>query len=320
MPCSSIDRNHKPELAMALTNMEALCSFRPIFQIQNFLHSIPELRNCVSENVVEQFLKLQSTDDSEKTKKALKALFSSLMHQPVEKSSRIIRTLIERLKARKASSNKLIPEEELAIRLDYQFPSDIGILSVFLLNYLSLKPGEAIFLAANEPHAYLSGDCAECMACSDNVVRAGLTTKPKDVDVLCSMLTFEPGMPRILTGEILDPCTRIYRPPVVEFCLERIELSSRTSMHCILHSSGAPSLLLVVNGEGFLSLLLENELSSSIGNASEKEKCTESEVHEFKSRQNLKVGNAFVIAAYVSLEVVTSASKELLLLRCAVNL
>ncbi|CAJ0750428.1 1406_t:CDS:2, partial [Entrophospora sp. SA101] len=29
-----------------------------------------------------------------------------------------------------------------------------------------------IFLGANEPHAYLSG---ECMAASDNVVRAGLT-------------------------------------------------------------------------------------------------------------------------------------------------
>jgi mannose-6-phosphate isomerase len=30
------------------------------------------------------------------------------------------------------------------------------------------------------------------MACSDNVVRGGLTPKLKDVDTLCSMLEYEP--------------------------------------------------------------------------------------------------------------------------------
>ena len=36
-----------------------------------------------------------------------------------------------------------------------------------------LEPGQALYLGANEPHAYISGDCAEVMATSDNVVRAG---------------------------------------------------------------------------------------------------------------------------------------------------
>lgn len=40
-----------------------------------------------------------------------------------------------------------------------------------------LAPGEAIYLAANEPHAYVSGELVECMAASDNVIRAGLTPK-----------------------------------------------------------------------------------------------------------------------------------------------
>ena len=55
-----------------------------------------------------------------------------------------------------------------------------------------LQPGEAMFLKANLPHAYLSGDCVECMACSDNVVRAGLTPKFMDVPTLCQMLNYEP--------------------------------------------------------------------------------------------------------------------------------
>lgn len=36
---------------------------------------------------------------------------------------------------------------------------------------------QAMYLAANVPHAYLSGEAVECMATSDNVVRAGLTPK-----------------------------------------------------------------------------------------------------------------------------------------------
>ena len=48
-----------------------------------------------------------------------------------------------------------------------------------------------MFLGPNLPHAYLSGDCIECMACSDNVVRAGLTPKLIDVPTLCEMLIYQ---------------------------------------------------------------------------------------------------------------------------------
>jgi len=51
-----------------------------------------------------------------------------------------------------------------------------------------------VYLAANEPHAYLAGEIVEVMASSDNVVRAGLTPKFKHADVLCSSLTYKPGV------------------------------------------------------------------------------------------------------------------------------
>ncbi len=62
---------------------------------------------------------------------------------------------------------------------------------------------QALYLAANEPHAYISGDCVECMATSDNVVRAGLTPKFKDVDVLCNMLTYKDGNPHYVEPDEL---------------------------------------------------------------------------------------------------------------------
>ena len=48
-------------------------------------------------------------------------------------------------------------ERSLLLRLNDQFPGDVGCFCVFFLNYVTLKPGESLFLAPNEPHAYLSG-------------------------------------------------------------------------------------------------------------------------------------------------------------------
>lgn len=48
---------------------------------------------------------------------------------------------------------------------------------MYMLVQIKLHSGEAIYLAANEPHAYVSGELVECMAASDNVIRAGLTPK-----------------------------------------------------------------------------------------------------------------------------------------------
>ena len=66
----------------------------------------------------------------------------------------------------------------------------MGVLSVFFLNLVTLPAGAAIYLAANQPHAYLAGELVEVMATSDNVLRAGLTPKLRDTEVLCSSLTY----------------------------------------------------------------------------------------------------------------------------------
>lgn len=72
------------------------------------------------------------------------------------------------------SEDKQTDLQKLLLRLDGQYPGgDVGCFCIFFLNVLTLQPGEAMFLGPNEPHAYLFGDCIECMATSDNVVRAG---------------------------------------------------------------------------------------------------------------------------------------------------
>lgn len=45
----------------------------------------------------------------------------------------------------------------LLLQLHQQYPGDIGCFAIYFLNLLNLKPGEAMFLEANVPHAYLKG-------------------------------------------------------------------------------------------------------------------------------------------------------------------
>jgi mannose-6-phosphate isomerase len=47
--------------------------------------------------------------------------------------------------------------KEILDKLNREFPGDVGIFTMYFLNIITLKPGEAIFLEADYPHAYLSG-------------------------------------------------------------------------------------------------------------------------------------------------------------------
>jgi mannose-6-phosphate isomerase len=86
--------------------------------------------------------------------------------------------------------NVVFKLKQLLLKLNSQYPNDKGVFAPLLLNYFNLNRGESFYISANVPHAYISGDCVECMALSDNVVRAGLTPKFKDIDTLCKMLVY----------------------------------------------------------------------------------------------------------------------------------
>uniref|UniRef100_A0A6I8PBI5 Mannose-6-phosphate isomerase n=1 Tax=Ornithorhynchus anatinus TaxID=9258 RepID=A0A6I8PBI5_ORNAN len=141
---------------------------------------------------------------------------------------------------------------ELLLQLHTQYPGDIGCFAIYFLNLVKLQPGEAMFLEANEPHAYLNGDCVECMACSDNTVRAGLTPKFIDVLTLCEMLNYTPApsSAKLFTPvqDRLDPCVFTYNPPVPDFTVMKIEVPASAKPYTVSALDSA-SILLVVQGE-----------------------------------------------------------------------
>ena len=73
-------------------------------------------------------------------------------------------------------------------------------------------------------------DCIECMACSDNTVRAGLTPKFRDVETLCEMLDYSSGSKEDnifkCTRDPVCPFSEVYDPPVPDFAVRKIIVST----------------------------------------------------------------------------------------------
>jgi mannose-6-phosphate isomerase len=268
------DDNHKPEMAIAVTPFDGFCGFRPLSEIVSFLESTPPLRALVGESKSDIFIaavgdKADASDEATiaANKKALKDLFEAVMTSE--------ESLIKKLAGELVESANQLPESfggkehggrefaNLIIRLDGQFPGDIGLFCSFLLNYVKLQPGEAMFLQANDPHAYLSGDIVECMAASDNVVRAGFTPKYKDVKNLVSMLTYsyapisEQKMkpapyPRGSNSKSGVPTSILYDPPIDEFAVVKTGLKSGNSEK--FQPIEGPSIIIATSGRGKISV------------------------------------------------------------------
>ena len=73
-----------------------------------------------------------------------------------------------------------------------------------MLNLVTVPQGSALYIGPNIPHAYLRNELAECMAPSDNVVRAGLTPKFVDITTLLEMLVYEEQLPALLLPEAVS--------------------------------------------------------------------------------------------------------------------
>lgn len=230
------DDNHKPEMCVALSNFEGMCNFRPTAEIAQALISIPPLRTLTGEP--------GATFNAEAGPERLRALFSALMRASDDAVQKALADTLDILKSR---TNKPVPNDDLLfLRLHSYYPGDVGCFCAYLLNHVQLSPGEALFMAANEPHAYLSGQCVEIMACSDNVVRAGLTPKFKDVDTLVEMLTYRTGSPDIVKSVAVDG-GQLYRPGPSEFQLVRYTLPPHTTVELPSHADHG--VVLVVEGD-----------------------------------------------------------------------
>jgi len=237
------DANHKPEMAIALTIFEGLCGFRPIVEIQQHLKHLYSLNTDLRDILQEQ----EPTSED-----YIKHIFCTLIVSP--RLPEIVSQIYGALQGKEH-----LPADELFLKIYKQHPGDRGLICIYLLNHVILAPGECMFLGPNKIHAYFSGDCIECMACSDNTVRSGLTPKFIDVDTLCDMLDYTPGT---ATSQKLLPSSTSnitsYIPPIYgntstkikDFSVDRIQVDSVAS----IPGKASCAILLCVEGQGTLAV------------------------------------------------------------------
>jgi mannose-6-phosphate isomerase len=248
------DANHKPEMLIALTKFQALCGFRPSSELKKHFESIPTLVKLCNEVNIDEFY----AKNSEST---LRSCFSSMMNR----DETFIRERFEEFLSNYESYSLPAKLTDLFLRLHNQYPFDIGCFSIFLLNYYELEPNEAIYLQANIPHAYLYGEGVECMACSDNVVRAGLTPKFKDVKTLVDMLDYKMNS---LDANLVKP-TRFpapydfiheYKPLVDEFSVQRIEVLKNGAFVKLPVMNKYSILIIIDAGDNINAFINEDEI------------------------------------------------------------
>lgn len=228
-------------MAIALTDFELLCGFKRPEEILSNLKLNKEIEQIVGE---EELNKLSIKIDEEKCKAALKTIFTKIWTTPENEIKEVLNKILARISIKEEKTNI----DNLIIRLNDQFPDDIGILAPFFLNFFTLKPGESTFLGPNEPHAYLFGDCIECMALSDNTIRAGLTPKFKDVQTLCENLTYKMSSPPIFEPKNLSNGIVEYSPPVEEFAVHKLDQNIS-----ILPYIPAASIMIIITGKATLT-------------------------------------------------------------------
>ncbi|KAL8161122.1 hypothetical protein V2J09_012611 [Rumex salicifolius] len=280
------DGNHKPEMAIALTEFEALYGFLEIKEFKDALQRFPEIECMVDKR--DKFLEIDDNDD-ESIKDAVKSLFRGIMSASQDLVSQVLSKMKSRLNL--ISKDELTPKEQLVLRLEEEYPEDVGVIAAYFMNYVKLKPGQALYLGANELHAYLSGDCFECMATSDNVVRAGLTPKQREVETLCSMLTYNMGVATTLEGIAVNEYTKRYCPPFEEFEVDQCNLPEGKSSTFAM--TPGPSIFVVVEGNGKMTTNDHNE------------------------EETVSMGDVLFASAMV--EVSIKASSEMKLYRAGVN-
>ncbi len=209
------DRNHKPELMVALGDFYLLHGFKNEEGIRNIFQKVPEL------SILEQPFRI-----------SYRALYEEVMRMPQEKVDAILLPLAERILPL-YKENRLSKETEdfWAAKAVTEFCKegrfDRGIFSIYLFNLVKLVEGQGIFQTHGLPHAYLEGQNVEIMANSDNVLRAGLTEKHIDVEELLLHTKFEAVNPEIMQAE--DTARKIFAPAVDEFELHHYLLNQNPS-------------------------------------------------------------------------------------------
>ncbi len=239
------DANHKPEIAIALDSLTALVGLIDDEELRSVIQRYPELRAVTAYE--------PSLDQTAETS------FKNLL-QRAEQDPSSIAEAIDKIRNRLLRKPKLLLLRKEKIFLEYsmEYPGDVGLLTIFLLNLYTFSKNQGMFTPPDIPHAYVQGNIVECMASSDNVVRVGLTNKYKDIKSLLKILDPKQS-PKIFHSSLKFFRKETYSVPTPEYRVIRQRLLPRQEV--IDHGNGSLRIFLVIKGALQLEWQTKEEIS-----------------------------------------------------------
>lgn len=210
------DPNHKPELIYAITKFEALAGFRVPRRI---IEIFAELDTELAVQIVSM---LRMNPSPEGIRTVVDRLLSPHTTPKPAQVEATVAAMVDRLQAGTSPSVRV---DRVVMGLARSYPGDAGAIVAAMLNPVTLRPGEVLFIPTGGIHAYLSGLGIEVMASSDNVLRAGLTEKHVDCQELLNCLDYVAAPPVRIAPEWVTESTQVFYAPVddFEFSVTRLE-------------------------------------------------------------------------------------------------
>ncbi len=200
----------KPEAICALGDFEALCGFREPDRTYALVAAleVPEATELVAP------LRCGGAEE-------LRQVFGTVvrMHAAAGLVDRLVREATQ-LVAEPGEPGRFA---RTAVELAGYYPGDPGVLAALMMNRVSLRRYQALYLPPGNLHAYLRGTGVEIMANSDNVLRGGLTGKHVDVEELLRLLDFTPARPGPVPVSDESAGVHRYGTGAAEFALWRLE-------------------------------------------------------------------------------------------------
>ena len=219
LPIAASNRNYKddrakPEMIVALSpTFEALAGFSDPRLIAERFSELVELGASEdTEGILNQWIQWLAEPDG------IRRVFMDTLTNP-----QVDENFISQLVDLAEQSPSLV---NLVSHLTAHHGFDRGIASALLLNHQIISRGEAIFVPAGMPHAYLSGLGVEVMLASDNVLRGGLTPKHIDIVELEKVLVFEDSPAELCPTRELAKGLEQFLIPTPEFTFYRAAVSS----------------------------------------------------------------------------------------------
>ncbi|KAF7715763.1 Uncharacterized protein PECH_006208 [Penicillium ucsense] len=239
------DTNHKPEIAVALSNFELFAGWKPLKDIEALFKLKP----------LEQFVPRADRFDDE----TLRQVCINLLSASADNVESIVKEL-QTLPESQFGADTYIPGLLDRLSKQYSIGDNGNLVATLLMNYLTLGPGDSVYVPADSIHAYLSGDIVECMARSDNVINTGFcpVAERDSVELFGQALTFIPHdaqsalLPRKKSDKGLQGRTDVYAPPISEFSVLVTTLGAgETETHQAILG---PSLMVVTKGCGSMKI------------------------------------------------------------------